>query len=217
MKNRELGFGYDIGYRQGKLWRRFPAQHVIKACQNIHPPALCLDLGCGEGKNAAYVASLGIDVIGVDGSYYAIKNAKEFCGVESNIEWRNCEASHFLKTDVRTFDLIVSTGMAHCLQDIAELVEVINLCRLKLKERGTFVFSCFNDRYQDFSGHESGFSPLVLPHAELLDIISQANFSVVESRDDNIDDLHPHIGVPHAHSLTRVICKISLGVSSNDR
>ena len=206
MDNPDLGFGYDIGYRNGLLWRRLPAKHVVKACETVKSPALCLDLGCGEGKNAVFVASLGIDVVAVDGSQFALQNARKFSGEIRNIEWLHCEANAFLKQDIRSYELIICTGIAHCVSNASILADLLMLCSRKIKPAGFFVFSSFNERRQDLSGHEKDFSPLLLPHLQLLVMIAQAGLSVVDSSDDDIDDLHPHIGIRHVHSITRALC-----------
>ena len=52
--------------------------------QNIND-AICLDLGCGHGKNAIYLAEEGFKVIATDVSYYSIKEARSLSNL---VEWK---------------------------------------------------------------------------------------------------------------------------------
>lgn len=93
-----LGCGYDQAYRRcPNLWGLNPARLVVEACSQVKIPGRCLDLGCGEGKNASFAASAGQVVTAVDASREALKNAKSLFGHVANITWQHVDALEFLQ------------------------------------------------------------------------------------------------------------------------
>ncbi|MEV4111559.1 methyltransferase domain-containing protein [Nonomuraea sp. NPDC049695] len=56
-----------------------PAPELVDAVEGAHalPPGRALDLGCGTGTNAVYLAGNGWDVVGVDLVGRAVRQAKE--------------------------------------------------------------------------------------------------------------------------------------------
>lgn len=67
-----------------------------------------LDLGCGTGDNAAYLATLGAAVIGVDAASANIVRARARWGHLPGVEFRTGEASTFLAGTSEMFDVVVS-------------------------------------------------------------------------------------------------------------
>src|SRR6202042_3192508 len=70
--------GYDAAYRQCPcFWGTEPGRMVqLLARSTVLAGAHVLDLGCGEGKNAVFLASLGCIVEAWDISAAALSNAK---------------------------------------------------------------------------------------------------------------------------------------------
>jgi ubiquinone/menaquinone biosynthesis C-methylase UbiE len=86
--------------------------------------ARILDLGCGEGKNAAAFARAGYAVEAIDCSRLALTNGKRA------FPWM---AIHWLQADAREisfepalFDVIVAYGLFHCLASSAEISSLID-------------------------------------------------------------------------------------------
>lgn len=208
--NKQLGYGYDEGYRKcAILWGIRPSQYVVDVCKYIPRREYGLDLGCGEGKNAVYVASAGFKIVlAVDGSSEAIHKARLLFPNERSIEWVREDAEIFLRRDVRRYDLIICNGMSHCLPNDQKFQLIIQECRDRLRKPGYLVFSAFNSRNQDLSGHEEGFFPLLLSHAEIVNYLRAAGFELIRISDTDLIDNHAHIGIEHVHSITRAICKV---------
>jgi SAM-dependent methyltransferase len=57
------------------LWAAKPNRFLVAEVAEL-PPGRALDLACGEGQNAIWLASLGWDVVGVDYSEVAISKAR---------------------------------------------------------------------------------------------------------------------------------------------
>ena len=57
------------------LWSVKPNRFLVAEVEGL-PPGRALDLACGEGQNAIWLATLGWDVVGVDYSEVAIAKAR---------------------------------------------------------------------------------------------------------------------------------------------
>jgi SAM-dependent methyltransferase len=58
-----------------RLWSAKPNRFLVAEVEDL-PPGRALDLACGEGQNAIWLAGLGWDVVGVDFSEIAIAKAR---------------------------------------------------------------------------------------------------------------------------------------------
>ncbi len=84
------------------------------------PRGRALDVGCGTGTNARYLASRGYDVVGVDTSGLAIERAASADPVlNGSIEFRQLD---FLADDPPEgpFDLVFDRGCCHVFDDSAD-------------------------------------------------------------------------------------------------
>jgi SAM-dependent methyltransferase len=115
-------------------------------------PCRAIDLGCGAGNYAIYLASTGFDVTGVDISPTAIRIAKENAkekGVKSN----------FLVADVLgdlhevkgTFDFAYDWELLHHIFPEERKKYVKNVYKV-LNLRGKYLSVCFNEKDPQFGG-----------------------------------------------------------------
>lgn len=83
---------WDERYRGAELvWGIEPNQFIRQQCERL-PAGHALDLACGEGRNALWLARLGWHVVGVDFSETAITRARELTAledalVEDRVSW----------------------------------------------------------------------------------------------------------------------------------
>nr|MCR5106345.1 class I SAM-dependent methyltransferase [Eubacterium sp.] len=108
-------------------WNNFYEKRVIKApflVNNILPDKMitefvkghsimdAVEFGCGEGRNAIFLAKSGIDVTAIDSSDIAIRNAKAKTEDLKNV---TLICSDFLAVDFadRKYDLVLDSGMFH--------------------------------------------------------------------------------------------------------
>lgn len=200
--------GFDAGYDEGYMavknfWGDKPASFVQLATklikkQNIDN-VLCLDLGCGNGKNSIYLAENGFNVTALDASYYCISEAKK---VNKDVKWKVRDMRK-LKCENNKYDLIVLTGSLHCLSTLSEVLDVVETAKLSTKVGGYNVISVFNNDFQDLSGHSVGFHPILLSHDEYMNMYS--DWEVIESCNTILEDKHPHNNINHKHSITRML------------
>jgi SAM-dependent methyltransferase len=97
-----------------------------------------LDLGCGKGGNAAHLATLGAQAIGIDVSPVQLRAAQDRWGQTPGLELRRAEAVDFLQETTETFDAMYSVYGAMWFTDPARLLPAI---RARLRLGGRLVFS----------------------------------------------------------------------------
>jgi SAM-dependent methyltransferase len=97
-----------------------------------------LDLGCGKGGNAAHLAALGMDAVGVDVSPVQLSAAEERWGDTPGLELRHADALAYLREDGACFDAVYSVYGVVWFTDPAA---VLPLVRARLRPGGTLAFS----------------------------------------------------------------------------
>ena len=115
---------------------------VITEFIKAHSVKTAVEFGCGEGRNAIYLAKNGIDVLAIDSSDIAIKNAKKNAECyQKNIKF---VANDFLSVDYtnKSFDLAIDSGMFHHLAPHRRL-QYRDLLKTVIKENGFFILLCF--------------------------------------------------------------------------
>ncbi len=137
---------YDLLYRD----KDYPGEaRFVKTLIERHvPDAKCiLELGCGEGRHAAYLAQAGFSVRGVDLSPEMIRRAK----VHANGAPREVKQKlSFLEGDIRTlalgktFDAVVSLFHVVSYQVTnKELRDTFAVAARHLRPGGIFLFDCW--------------------------------------------------------------------------
>lgn len=107
-----------------------------------------LDLGCGAGNNAKFLAENGFDVYGIDGSASAIKTCKE--------RFKNWNLKgNFIRGDFLSipykdnfFDLIIDRESLYA-NRFNDIKNAINGVYKKLKKGGLFVSFIYNSYHPD--------------------------------------------------------------------
>lgn len=101
-----------------------------------------LELGCGPGRNAIYLANKGCSVDAVDLSIESIKWAKERA-LESKVKV-NFIYSNIFELDIEegAYDLVYDSGCFHHIAPHRRM-SYINLVKKALKPNGFFAMTCF--------------------------------------------------------------------------
>jgi len=122
-----------------------PDENLVKymsICSDLNGKAM--DIGCGNGRNARYLASNGFTVEGIDFSKECLDWAKEHKDHRSDIEYLN--TSFFdIKKEHGTYDFIYDSGCLHHIKPHRRaqyLKKIFNL----LKPGAYFGLVCFNDK-----------------------------------------------------------------------
>ena len=192
--------GYDDGYEQcSTFWPDHPGSVLAwlagqRSLRNLR----VLDLGCGEGTNAAWLAAQGCQVTAVDVSAAALRNALAKYP-QSSIDWQHADAMSVAYRS-ESFDLIVAYGLLHCITE-PESVELVQRMKQWTRVHGINVIVAFNDRSQDLSGHP-GFHPTLRTHSSF--VSQYSDWALLFETDQDLHETHPHNKIPHHHSMTRI-------------
>lgn len=200
--------GYDDGYRAcGCFWGHEPGSLLTRLVTSLQSVGSlrALDAGCGEGKNAVYLAAQGANVIAADISPWAIINAHALHrdAKANRVAWVVSDVGT-LRLPSESFDIVVAYGLLHCQPDVASLIRLVDLLKVSTRAGGHHVVCTFNGRYQDLRAHP-GFSPTLLAHADILSLYS--DWQIVEESDRDLVETHPHNNIEHTHSMTRLIAR----------
>ncbi|MBD5470082.1 MAG: methyltransferase domain-containing protein [Lachnospiraceae bacterium] len=149
-----------------------------------------IEFGCGEGRNAIYMAKQGIKVTAYDLSAVAIENAKKImtdAGVNVNFVCKDVIKSNI--TD--KVDFVYDSGMFHHLSPHRRIT-YIELVKKILKSDGYFGLTCFSwgtncaDEITDWEYYNHKFNAgvaftkerlieLFFPHFEIIEIRNYQN------------------------------------------
>lgn len=198
--------GYDIGYKAcACFWGREPGSLVHKLQEVVggFDYLSVLDVGCGEGKNAAYLAARGASVRALDISQYAIANAKSTWPDTSSIVWEVADIRR-IELGLSQYDIVLAYGLLHCMRGRDEIAEVIHKIQVATRPGGYNIVCALNDREQDLTAHP-GFQPCLLPHDYYTSLYH--HWSLLECTDSDLVESHPHNQIVHTHSLTRFIAR----------
>lgn len=87
---------WDDRYRQRtRIWSGDPNRQLVAVAADL-PPGKALDVGCGEGADAVWLASRGWDVLGIDVSEVALSRARIHteeleASVAARLEWQQVD------------------------------------------------------------------------------------------------------------------------------
>ncbi len=124
-----------------------------------------LDVGCGTGENALYLAARGHEVWGVDSVPAAIETARRKAEERSLTAIFLVQDTLHLDQIGRTFDTVIDSGFFHTLSDPDRLRFVRNLS-VVLKPRGTYFMLAFSDL------EPAGYGPRRITKKEIIDAFS---------------------------------------------
>jgi len=126
-----------------------PDQEFIELIENQEiEPHLVLDVGCGAGTDAIYLASIGCDVTAIDISHEAIRIARE--RAEKAKVKVNFVADNIMEFDFhnKSFDFINDRGVFHHMnpQDREKFAMRINDL---LRSNGFYYLRCWSDKEEE--------------------------------------------------------------------
>jgi tellurite methyltransferase len=199
--------GYDAGYLACPcFWGREPGRLVrhLTAYVSDFRNIIVLDAGCGEGKNAAFLAERGARVRAVDVSEAAIRNGKSAFDVKKNaIRWQVGDI-RTIDLDGQQFDIVIAYGLLHCLPSELDICNAVHKLQVATRIGGYNALCALNSRSQDLSAHPD-LSPTLLGHEGYMALY--AGWEILEADDSDLTEVHPHNNIKHTHSLTRMLAR----------
>jgi 2-polyprenyl-3-methyl-5-hydroxy-6-metoxy-1,4-benzoquinol methylase len=198
--------GYDDGYRQcACFWGTEPGSFLrLLQRQGLTFPGLnILDAGCGEGKNAAFLARQGALVDAIDVSEVAILNGCRQWADLAGLRWQVGDVRQF-ELPQEYYDVVVAYGLLHCLPSVPEVLRVLTRLQDTTRRSGYLVLCAFNVRHQELEAHP-GFVPSLISHAAYLATFS--GWQIIADSDSDLTERHPHNNIEHTHALTRILAR----------
>lgn len=198
--------GYDDGYLSCPcFWGSEPGSLVFQLANGNDVEGMrVLDLGCGEGKNAFYLASRGAEVDAIDCSTHAISNASQLNKI-GNVNLIIDDVIAFLSKNQSAYDIVIMYGLLHCLHP-SEIDLAIKLAQEATEVGGVNLLCVFNDRpHRNLKKAHPGFNPTLLPHQYYID--RYRNWNLLIETDSNLTEVHPHNNVQHEHSMSRIVAR----------
>lgn len=149
---RMTGQPWDASYQDGPApWDvGGPQPAIVRVAADF--AGAVLDVGCGSGENALYVASLGFSVLGVDVAETALAIARN-SAAERGVEAEFLAADAFrLDRLGRKFETVLDCGMFHtCAED--ERPGYVASLGSAIERGGTLYMLCFSDIGPDVGPH----------------------------------------------------------------
>jgi SAM-dependent methyltransferase len=151
---RMAGKPWDESYQDGPApWDiDGPQPAVVRLAAGGGFAGAVLDAGCGTGENAIHVASLGLEVLGVDVAETALAIARQKAaarGIEA--EFAMADALR-LEQLGRVFDTVLDCGLFHAF-DGGERQGYLASLSAVMKRAGTLHVLCFSDVGPDTGPH----------------------------------------------------------------
>jgi 2-polyprenyl-3-methyl-5-hydroxy-6-metoxy-1,4-benzoquinol methylase len=188
------------------FWRDTPASLVESTFRGVDlTGARVLDLGCGEGKNAAFLAGLGATVRALDVSAAALQNAERHWGAAGlSVEFAQADVRE-LSFGFERYDVVISYGLLHCLGGMTAARGVTAAAQEATKPGGVHVVCALNSRLDGFSEGHIDFRPTLLTHENYAALYRA--WQISELSDRNLTESHPPNYVEHTHAVTRFVAR----------
>ncbi len=144
-----IGFGnmadeYDRLQLTNKPVQIMRQKYYEVVLKTVAPPTEVLELNCGSGIDAKFLAEKGYNILATDVSDKMLENTKIKC-LGLNVEFKNLDINDLNILSDKKFDLILSNlGGLNCVKNLNALSKQINL---HLNSNGYFiavVMPCFN-------------------------------------------------------------------------
>ncbi len=189
-------------YEEGAVWTESkPPKKLVNLIESGKiKPCKVLDVGCGEGFYAIYLASKEFDVTGIDISENAITNAKE------NAAKQNVKVK-FIAIDIidldkinNKFDFIFEWAILHHIIPKQRQKYVENIKGI-LNKGGKYLSLCFNNQNPDFGA--KGKKLRIIPEGAKMPAGTRLYYSSLEE----IKQLFE----PHFHIIEAKLIKMTAG------
>ena len=168
---------FDVAYEGTPPWDiGWPQATIVRLAEAGEIAGSVLDVGCGTGENALYLAARGHEVLGLDAVPVAIERATAKArdrGIGAEfVVWDALRVAEL----GRTFDTVIDVGLFHSFQDEERPVFARNLHAV-LEPGGRYLMLCWSER------NEWGYGPRRVTQAEIHE--SFAEGWTVESIEDD--------------------------------
>ena len=136
---------WDSSYVETPPWDIGRPQPVIRElAETAEIAGAVLDIGCGTGENALYLAQRGHDVVGFDWARRAIDKARAKAKDRHLVARFEVRDALSLKSPPRLFDTAIDCGLFHVFSDEERIRYRESLARV-IRSGGTYLMMCFSE------------------------------------------------------------------------
>lgn len=164
---------------------------------------MVLDAGCGEGRNAVYLAGRGALVHAVDVSATALANGRAQWPDDNGVTWQQADLTRMPLPAAR-YDAVIACSVLHWLAGEAAVERLFSRLRQAVKPGGLHALVVFNDRLP-YPEDTAPSQPTLLAHDWYLERYAGWHLAAVADRDST--HTHPGDSAPHAHAISRIIAR----------
>lgn len=126
---------YDKHYQQENLFGR-PYPEFVTFMHDWEPKGSLLDIGCGQGRDALFLAELGYDVTGIDASKLGISQMMTEAKIR-NLNLNGITADFYTYSFNQTYDVIVLDSILHFhKKDLARELALLQTVTARLSPGG---------------------------------------------------------------------------------
>lgn len=178
-----------------------PGADVVKIISEFKVSGTALDLGCGEGRNALYLAHCGFNTDATDISKSGIEKLKHLSKEsELNINAIQCDMRNYLFA--KQYDLIVCHGCLHLIMR-EEWKIVIEKMKSATKVGGYHAVSVFTDDAPE-PEDQKGLMVGLFKNGEIFEYYN--DWEIIETNAYDFEHKHPD-GPQHRHTGNRVMAR----------
>ncbi|HEV2999353.1 MAG TPA: class I SAM-dependent methyltransferase [Solirubrobacteraceae bacterium] len=187
------------------VWGRAPDPSALALARHLDlRGATVLDAGCGEGRNARFLAGQGAHVEAVDVSALAIRHLRAEPAGPALVAWR--------RADVRTLPLapgsldgVLACALLHWLPSEGDVAAVLDRLQRAARPGGVHALTVFNARVPYEPPSAESHLPCLLPHAWYLGRYD--GWEVLDASDTDSTGSHPGHEEVHTHAVTRLVAR----------
>lgn len=178
-----------------------PSEEICQLVDLLPHGAMVLDLGCGEGRNALFLAKNGFDVTAVDISVAGIRKLRSLAE-EGEVRIRSEVADMTEFAFTTDYDLIVSHGCLHLVEQSAWL-SLIEKFKRHTNPEGINVVAVFTDRLPSPDDLKD-FCIGLFQEGELAQLY--ADWETILNKSYTFEDKHPG-NITHIHPVNKVVMR----------
>ncbi len=196
---------YNRLYQNNKnVWGDSVNKLIILVFKNLKPGSTFLDLGCGQGKDALFMARNNFQVTAVDASEAAISQLKSTAQAEGlkNLKAIRSDVKDF-KIENNKYEIIFGNNLLQFL-DKDSALPIVNDIKEKVSPDGYIILASFttdDPSYSKQKENKAYFKP-----QELLKLF--AGFKIIHYFENKVmDNGHPGSPESHQHGVVRIIAQ----------
>jgi SAM-dependent methyltransferase len=177
---------FDAAYEGAPPWEiGRPQDDIVRLFERGGFKGEVLDIGCGTGHNALFLASQGVKVHGVDRVPAAIEKAQtQATATGSTATFEVVDVLNWEKPG-KKYDTVLDCGLFHVFSD-EDRVRYVKLLGKLVKSGGTLHILCFSDQEPGTDG------PRRIGERELIDLLNMKGWLVEEIAEARFETtLHP--------------------------